>query len=144
MAENLRYPKLQRLFLLLGALGWGASLAFVVLPQEIAVGLLESYGLHPQSPDPLLVYWLRMAGAGFTVIGVLFAAILLRPEKYAVLIPLLAWLHMNVGIVLVGSALSLNIPVFPWMVDAAFCFIVGAGLLFTQRGSAPEQAAKEI
>ena len=120
------------MFLLLGALGWGASLVFVLLPQAMAFAILESYGLVLASPDPLLVYWLRMAGGGFTMIGALFFVAFLRPQKYAALIPLLAYLSLFEALVLVLSALRLDLQLFPWIVDAAFSFIVGTGLFLTR------------
>ncbi len=138
MTVNSRFPNVQRAIVLCAALAWGASLVFVLLPAELAWGFLTSYGLKLQVAEPLLLYWLRMAGVAFTALAILFVAILLRPQKYALLIPLLAWLHLYIGAVLLLTGWSLALPLLPWLADTAFCFCVGLGLLVTQKASATE------
>ena len=63
------------------------------------------------------------------MIGVIFTAILIRPRRYAVLLPLMAYLSIAEGIILLVSGLLLRLPPFPFSGDAGFCLFVGAGLL---------------
>ena len=95
----------------------------------MAMNGLGMLGSGPLPNDPMLDYWLRMAGGGFTMIGALFAAVLFRPKMYANLIPLLAWLSIGEGGILLISGLRLKLPTFPFAGDTTFCFLVGIGLI---------------
>ena len=79
--------------------------------------------------DPMLNYWMRMASGGFAIIGAIFAAILIAPKKYAVLIPLMACLSIAEGMILLVSGLVLRLPPFPFWGDTTFCLGIGVGLL---------------
>jgi hypothetical protein len=59
--------------------------------------------------------------------------VLLKPQKYNNLIPLLAWGTLFEGIVLLIHGLYLNLPLFPFAGDVGFCLIVSGGLLLTDR-----------
>ena len=136
------YSRLQNLILLVAAAGWGVSLLGVVLPWPAAAAGLQGLGAGPLPHDPMLDYWLRMAGGGFSIVGALFAAILVAPRKYAVLLPLLAWLSLAEGIILLISGLRLGLPPFPFWADTAFCLGTGAGLLLTTPRAQKEQEPK--
>ncbi|MFZ2656522.1 MAG: hypothetical protein WAX69_16435 [Victivallales bacterium] len=126
------YTQLQKIILMTAAFGWGISFLGVLLPWSFAVTRLNGLGAGIIPNDPMLNYWLRMAGGGFTMIGVIFAAILVAPNKYAVLIPLMAYLSIAEGIILLVSGLRLGLPPFPFLGDASFCIGIGAGLLLIQ------------
>jgi hypothetical protein len=51
------------------------------------VGTIGRDGSRPLSET--MVYWMRMAGGGFSLVGAIFAAILIKPRTYAVLLPLM-------------------------------------------------------
>ncbi|HCE42178.1 MAG TPA: hypothetical protein DET40_01350 [Lentisphaeria bacterium] len=134
------YTRLQKLILIVAASGWGISILGVLLPWSVATAGLNGLGAGAIPDDPMLNYWLRMAGGGFTMIGVIFAAILIFPGKYAVIIPLMAYLCIAEGIVLLISGLRLGLPPFPFLCDTAFCILVGTGLLLIQSGARKERA----
>lgn len=123
------YSRLLNMVLLLGALGWGVALVGVILPWSTATAVLQGLGAGEIPSDPMLNYWLRMAGGGFGIIGALFAAVLIAPKRYGVLIPLLGWLSLAQGLVLLVSGLRLGLPPFPFWGDTAFCVGTGIGLL---------------
>ncbi len=131
--------RLQKIILAVAALGWGIAFLGIVLPWSVAVSALNGLGAGAIPNDPMLDYWLRMAGGGFTMIGVIFAVILFAPKKYAVLIPLMAYLSIAEGIVLLISGLRLGLPPFPFWCDTAFCLGIGAGLLLVQPGVREER-----
>ena len=128
------YTGIQKIILIVAALGWGISIFGILLPWSVATECLNGLGAGTIPNDPMLNYWLRMAGGGFTMIGVIFAAILLAPKKYAVLIPLMSYMSIAEGIILLVSGLRLGLPPFPFLGDTTFCIGIGAGLLLVQSG----------
>ena len=58
-----------RVGLLLAAWGWGIAFAFVFSPWEVAAEQLEWMGAREMTYQPMLDYWMRMAGATFGCIG---------------------------------------------------------------------------
>lgn len=133
------YSRLLKLILMVAALGWGISVVGVLLPWPVAENCLRGLGVGPLPADPMLDYWLRMAGGGFTMVGALFVAILVQPRKYEVLLPMLAWLCIAEGVVLLVSGLRLGLPPFPFWGDVSFCLGVGVGLLVVQPRAARER-----
>lgn len=133
------YSRLLKLILMVAALGWGISVVGVLLPWPVAENCLRGLGVGPLPADPMLDYWLRMAGGGFTMVGALFVAILVQPRKYEVLLPMLAWLCIAEGVVLLVSGLRLGLPPFPFWGDVSFCLGVGIGLLVVQPRAARER-----
>lgn len=123
------YQRLLKLILLVAAFGWGISILGVLLPWSIATAGLSGLGAGPIPHDPMLDYWMRMVGGGFTIIGAIFAAILMKPGRYSVLTPLMAWLSIAEGAVLLVSGLRLGLGPFPFCGDMSFCVGVGVGLL---------------
>lgn len=123
------YSRLLKLILLIAAFGWGISILGIFLPWSTVTTGLSGLGAGPLPNDPMLDYWLRMAGGGFTMIGGIFAAILINPRQYAVLLPLMAYLSIAEGIVLLISGLRLGLPPFPFWGDTGFCIGVGVGIL---------------
>lgn len=133
------YCRLLKLILIVAALGWGVSILGVLMPWPLAKTALNGLGAGPIPDDPMLDYWLRMAGGGFTMIGAIFAAILLYPRKYAVLLPLMACLSIAEGIILLISGLRLGLPPFPFWADTGFCIGVGIGILLVSPLAKREQ-----
>ena len=137
------YSRLLKLILLVAACGWGVSILGVLLPWSVATAGLSGLGAGPIPGDPMLDYWLRMAGGGFTMVGVIFAAILVNPRKYAVLLPLMGWLSVAEGVVLLVSGLRLGLPPLPFWCDTGFCVGVGVGILMLHPRAKRERASDQ-
>ena len=124
---------MKRIFLLAGAIGWGVSILGVLLPWSVMDIVLQNMGATALITDVQIQYWFRMATGAWSIIGFLYLIVLLKPQKYNNLIPLLAWGTLFEGIVLLIHGLYLNLPLFPFTGDVGFCLIVGGGLLLTDR-----------
>jgi len=131
--------RLLKLILLAAAFGWGVSILGVLLPWSAATAGLSGLGAGPIPQDPMLDYWMRMVGGGFTMIGAIFAAILIKPEKYLLLVPLMAWLSIAEGGILLVSGLRLGLGPFPFCGDVSFCVGIGIGLLVVYPRAAEEK-----
>ena len=126
---------MKRIFLLAGAIGWGVSILGVLLPWNVMDIVLQNMGAASPITDVQVQYWFRMATGAWSIIGFLYLMVLLKPQKYNNLIPLLAWGTVFEGIVLLIHGLYLNLPLFPFAGDVGFCLIVGGGLLLSNRGN---------
>ena len=126
---------MKRIFLLAGAIGWGISILGVLLPWSVMEIVLQNMGAASPVTDVQVQYWFRMATGAWSIIGFLYLIVLLKPQKYNNLIPLLAWGTVFEGIVLLIHGLYLNLPLFPFAGDVGFCLIVGGGLLLSNRGN---------
>ena len=124
---------MKRIFLLAGAIGWGISILGVLLPWSVMDIVLQNMGAAAPITDVQVQYWFRMATGAWSIIGFLYLMVLLKPQKYNNLIPLLAWGTLFEGIVLLIHGLYLNLPLFPFAGDVGFCLIVGGGLLLTNK-----------
>ncbi len=124
---------MKRIFLLAGAIGWGISIWGVLLPWSVMDIVLQNMGAASPITDVQVQYWFRMATGAWSIIGFLYLIVLLKPQKYNNLVPLLAWGTLFEGIVLLVHGLYLNLPIFPFAGDVGFCLIVGGGLLLTDR-----------
>ena len=124
---------MKRIFLLAGAIGWGVSILGVLLPWSVMDIVLQNMGAASPITDLQIQYWFRMATGAWSIIGFLYLIVLLKPQKYDNLIPLLAWGTLFEGIVLLIHGLYLNLPLFPFAGDVGFCLIVGGGLLLTNK-----------
>ena len=122
---------MKRIFLLAGAIGWGVSILGVLLPWSVMDIVLQNMGAASPITDVQVQYWFRMATTAWSIIGFLYLIVLLKPQKYNNLIPLLAWGTVFEGIVLLIHGLYLNLPLFPFAGDVGFCLIVGGGLLLS-------------
>ena len=122
---------MKRIFLLAGAIGWGISILGVLLPWSVMDIVLQNMGAASPITDMQVQYWFRMAAGAWTIIGFLYLMVLLTPQKYDNLIPLLGWGTLFEGIVLLIHGLYLNLPIFPFAGDVGFCLIVGGGLLLS-------------
>ena len=111
----------------------------VVLPWSAATAGLAGLGAGDIPDDPMLNYWMRMVGGGFTMIGAIYAAILINPEKYSVLVPLMAYLSIVEGVILLISGLRLGLGPFPFVGDVTFCVGIGVGLLVVHPRAVREQ-----
>ena len=122
---------MKRIFLLAGAIGWGVSILGVLLPWSVMDIVLQNMGAASPITDVQVQYWFRMATGAWSIIGFLYLIVLLKPQKYNNLIPLLAWGTVFEGVVLLIHGLYLNLPLFPFAGDVGFCLIVGGGLLLS-------------
>ena len=116
-----------------GAIGWGVSILGVLLPWSVMDIVLQNMGASAPVTDVQVQYWFRMATGAWSIIGFLYLIVLLKPQKYNNLIPLLGWGTLFEGIVLLIHDLYLNLPLFPFAGDVGFCLIVGGGLLLTNK-----------
>ena len=126
---------IKQIFLLAGAVGWGVSILGVLLPWSVMDIVLQNMGAASPVTDVQIQYWFRMATGAWSIIGFLYLIVLLKPQKYDNLIPLLGWGTLFEGIVLLIHGLYLNLPIFPFAGDVGFCLIVGGGLLLSNRGN---------
>ena len=126
---------MKRIFLLAGAIGWGVSILGVLLPWSVMDIVLQNMGAASPITDVQVQYYFRMATGAWSIIGFLYLMVLLKPQKYDNLIPLLGWGTLFEGIVLLIHGLYLNLPLFPFAGDVGFCLIVGGGLLLSNRGN---------
>ena len=126
---------MKRIFLLAGAIGWGVSILGVLLSWSVMDIVLQNMGTAAPITDLQIQYWFRMATGAWSIIGFLYLIVLLKPQKYNNLIPLLAWGTVFEGIVLLIHGLYLNLPLLPFAGDVGFCLIVGGGLLLSNRGN---------
>ena len=126
---------MKRIFLLAGAIGWGVSILGVLLPWSVMDIVLQNMGAASPMTDLQIQYWFRMATGAWSIIGFLYLIVLLKPQKYNNLIPLLAWGTVFEGIVLLIHGLYLNLPLYPFAGDVGFCLIVGGGLLLCNAGN---------
>ena len=124
---------MKRIFLLAGAIGWGVSILGVLLPWSVMDIVLQNMGAASPVTDVQVQYWFRMATGAWSIIGFLYLMVLLKPQKYNNLIPLLGWGTLFEGIVLLIHGLYLNLPIFPFAGDVGFCLIVGGGLLLSRK-----------
>ena len=124
---------MKRIFLLAGAIGWGISILGVLLPWSVMDVILQNMGASAPVTDVQIQYWFRMATTAWSMIGFLYFMVLLKPQKYNNLIPLLAWGTLFEGIVLLIYGLYLHLPIFPFAGDVSFCLIVGGGLLLQKK-----------
>ena len=122
---------MKRIFLLAGAIGWGVSILGVLLPWSVMDIVLQNMGTAAPITDLQIQYWFRMATGAWSIIGFLYLMVLLKPQKYNNLIPLLGWGTLFEGIVLLLHGLYSNLPIFPFAGDVGFCLLVGGGLLLT-------------
>lgn len=120
---------LLRLFLVTGAFGWGVSVLMIVAPWGIAAEALYGLGAAKIQYCPMLDYWLRMAAGAFTMIGILFAISAVKPEKYRVLIPILGYLNIFEGLILLTYGVKLGLRPFPFYSDTSFCILIGLGIV---------------
>ena len=123
--------KIQRYLLCAGAIGWGIAVAGVLLPWKWMLPILHGMGASYEFSDPQVRYWLRMACSGWSSIGLLYLAVLIKPEQYGKLIPFLAVTSIFIGIVLLVHGYLLGLSFFPFAIDVLFCLVVGIGLLST-------------
>jgi len=133
------YARLLKLILLLAAFGWGISILGVLLPWSTAIAGLSGLGAGTIPHDPMLDYWMRMVGGGFSIIGAIFAAILIKPDRFGALVPLMAWLSIAEGSIILVSGLRLGLGPFPFAGDVSFCIGIGVGLLVVYPRAAREK-----
>ena len=118
-------------FTLLGdGLGWGLTVVGVFIPWEFAAEHLEVFGgSGPIPDDTMLNYLLRMAAGAFGIVGFFFLISAWKPDKYKNIIPLLGWLSLFEGCVLLYYGLLLNLNFFPFVVDVSIGIIPGVIIL---------------
>ena len=118
--------------LLFASVGWGISIWFVIVPWDLAVAGLREMGARPISDDPFLNYWMRVIGLICSLIGLGCLMVALRLDRYAVLVPLVAWFHFLVGVGSLLAAIQLRMSPtdHPTLVaEIIFSLTIGIALL---------------
>lgn len=133
--------KLLRLALGFSAFAWGASVFGVFASWPVAMEALQGFGAGSINYDPMLDYWLRMATGVFTLVGVLFLVLAIRPQQHRTIIPWFGGLMLIEGVVLLVHGLRLHLPPLPFVADALACLGAGAAILYLSRGAFVEPAA---
>jgi hypothetical protein len=116
--------RILRLALLFSSIAWTVSIFGVFAPWSAASTALEGLGANPLPHDPMLDYWLRMAAAAFTLVGIWYFILFLNPHRFANALPYFGWLMIIEGLVLLTHGLRLQLPP-----DTAACLLAGAGIL---------------
>ena len=124
-----QYLLLLRVFLIGAAIAWGVSLAGLVLPWSMVEKELGGLGAGLPIDDVMMIYWLKMAAAVYTLMGCLFVIVAIRPIKYRPLVGLIGYMHLILGAVFLINGLILGVEAIPLYVDVAFCFCIGLGVL---------------
>jgi hypothetical protein len=122
--------RLLRLALGFAALTWGVAGVGVFLSWPKAVEAMQQLGAQPVAYDPMLDYWLRMASGAFALIGCGFLGLMLRPEKYALVLPWAGGLMLAEGVILLGHGVRLGLPPLPFYADTAACLLNGAAIIY--------------
>lgn len=134
--------RLLRLTLGFSALAWGASLFAVFASWPAAQAALSELGAKAIPHDPMLDYWLRMAAGLFSLVGVLFLVLALRPERHRAIIPWFGGLMLAEGVVLLIHGVRLQLPPIPFASDTLACLGAGAAILYLSRGAFTEPTAQ--
>lgn len=114
---------------LVAAVGWGISVAGLVVPSSTAFDLLRGLGADGLAYHPMLDYWLRMTAFAFTAIGVQFLVVALWWRRLAGLALAGAIFQVLSGAVLLISAQTIGLDAGNHRADAAFCLSTGALML---------------
>lgn len=106
---------------LVAAVGWGISVAGLVVSSATAFDLLRGLGADGLAYHPMLDYWLRMTAFAFTAIGVLFLAVAVWWRRLSGLALAGALFQLLGGTVLLISADAIGLDGGNHRADAAFC-----------------------
>ncbi|PCJ54335.1 MAG: hypothetical protein COA79_21990 [Planctomycetota bacterium] len=126
--------------LILGFCGWGISFLFTVTSWSYSTGILYGMGASEIVYQPLLDYWLKMASAVFGALGIVFLLPLFNMKKYEVLLPILGFISLFVGIVLIISSCNnsldsdIHITFIP---DIIFCFVTSSCIFYSITSNKP-------
>ena len=131
-------------FLGFSALVWGVSWVGAFLPWPTAVVALQGLGAREIPADPMLDYWLRMASGAFGLVGMLYALVAWKPVRYAVIIPVLGWLMLLEGAMLLVHGARLGLPPFPFVADVSACLLGGMRILRTAGRALPAWANPQV
>ena len=119
-----------RAVLAASAFGWGISVFAVIMPPEMAFAHLERISGRDVEPTPALSYWLKMAGAGFTFLGLLYAYCTFKPDRFLGLTRALLIFNLVCGAVLVWAGTGAGLEIWTYFYDVLFCATSGGfGLL---------------
>lgn len=102
------------------------------MPWSFIADQLHGLGAKQLPPDPMLNYWLRMTAGAFTGIGLFFFLLALKPTKFACIIPFAGGFLLLEGLILLISNRLLHLSPLPSLFDAAFCFLIGTGILLAR------------
>ena len=122
--------RLLRIFLVFSSLGWVVCVVGIFMSWSSFITLLQGLGGPGVAYDRMLDYWLRMTAGVYTLIGLLYLLLALRPAKYRAVIPWFGWVMVIEGGVLLLHGIRLALPPFPFYADVAVCFIGGGGILW--------------
>lgn len=127
---NLRFL---RICLVFSSLGWVVCVVGIFMSWSSFIALLQGLGGPSVAYDRMLDYWVRMTAGVYTLIGLVYLLLALRPAKYRAVIPWFGWVMVIEGAVLLVHGIRLALPPFPFFADVAVCFTGGAGILWFAR-----------
>lgn len=124
--------RLLRLGLILSCIGWSISFWFAFGSWASVSDQFFYMGAGRIAYQPMLDYWMRMAGAAFGCIGIASGLACLYPRFFRGLVFLLGPFHLVVGAVLFSASRSNQLdpdqhPTF--VADITFCFVTAALIL---------------
>lgn len=130
--------RLLRMFLGFAAVTWGVSIFGIFISWPTAASALQGLGAQPIAYDPMLDYWLRMAAGAFTLIGVWYVVLMIRPTQYWPCIPWFGLIMVVEGLILLFHGFRLHLPPFPFYSDTAACVLIGCGIIYCAPAAKPK------
>lgn len=131
--DNKKNLKLLRLLLICAGFGFFIAVFGVFMPWPSVVEQLVGLGAEKLPADPMLNYWLRMQSAINTLIGIFFFLLAHNPQKYKNILSLSGIFLFAEGGVLLTWGILLHLSPLPYMVDSAFCLVIGTGIFLVSR-----------
>lgn len=128
MDPNKKNFRILQLLLFCGGFGFFISIFGVFMPWSAVSEQLEGLGAKGLPADPMLNYWLRMQAGANTFVGLFLFAIALNPLKYKNVLPFAWILLIGEGCILLIWGLLLGLSPLPFLVDSAFCLVIGTGI----------------
>jgi hypothetical protein len=110
---------------LLAAVGWGISIAGLLVSSSTAFELLNGMGADDLAYNPMVDYWLRMTAFAFTAIGLQFLVVAIWWRRRATWAWWAAVFQVLGGVVLLVSADRIGLASGNFHADVLFCFSTG-------------------
>ena len=125
-----------RLMLLASALGWGICLLAVFMPWHGLVKVLQNMGAVTVAEDPMMQYWFRMMAGVYGAVGIFFAMLALKPQRFHNIIGIAGILEFMVGLIVLFHGLVLGLTSSSiFYFDVFLCIGLGAGIWFLKDSS---------
>jgi len=113
----------------LAAVGWGMSIAGLMVSSQTAFELLNGMGAGDLAYNPMVDYWLRMTAFAFTAIGVQFLVVAIWWRRFSSWAWAGAIFQLIGGIILLTTANKLALTSGNYQADVLFCLSTGLLML---------------